>query len=126
MKYFDVGRNQLTGRLPKDLGDTFVELRFLHLDHNDFRGTLPPNYNDVGNGRLEAFTVNNNRLTGYVYGNRKLYNKLLDFQLQENRFSGLDRDVCRLEIPYGEMVEFKADCDICKCAGYFDLCGIYC
>ncbi|KAG7359071.1 two component regulator [Nitzschia inconspicua] len=126
LQYFDVGRNRLTGRLPRDLGDTFVELRQLHLDHNDFRGTLPPNYNGVGNHRLEAFTVDHNRLTGYVYGERTLYNKLVHYTLHENRFSGLARENCRMEIPYGEMVEFKADCDVCRCYGYFRLCGLYC
>ena len=124
--YFDVGRNQLSGRLPRDLGEQFVELRSLHLDHNDFRGTLPRSYNSVGNNRLEAFSINHNRLTGYVPGDRELYNKLVEYTLHENRFSGLDRENCRLEIPYGEMIEFKADCDICRCDGWFDLCGRWC
>jgi hypothetical protein len=126
LTYFDVGRNELTGRLPPDLGETFVELRQLHLDHNDFRGTLPTSYNDVGNGRLEIFTVDHNRLTGYVTGERDLYNKLLEYTLHENQFSGMSSENCRLEIPYGEMVEFKADCDICRCDGYFGLCDMYC
>jgi hypothetical protein len=124
--YFDVGRNELSGTLPEDLGDTFVDLRSLHLDHNHFRGTLPESYNDVGNGRLEAFTVDHNRLTGYVPGDRRLYNKLVIYTLHENRFWGLERDNCYLEIPWGEMIEFKADCDICRCIGYFNLCGIWC
>ena len=65
--YFDVGRNQLTGKIPEELGENMVTLRHLHLDHNDFRGTLPKEYNDVGNGRLESFSINHNRLTGTYY-----------------------------------------------------------
>jgi hypothetical protein len=123
---FDLGRNQLTGRLPQDIGQAFVELRSFHLDHNDFRGTLPREYNTVGNGRLASFTINHNRLTGYVSGDRQLYNNLLQYTLHENQFSGLDSENCRMEIPYGEMVEFKADCDICRCNGWFNLCGRWC
>ena len=66
--YFDVGRNQLTGKIPEELGENMVTLRHLHLDHNEFRGTLPKEYNYVGNGRLESFSINHNRLTGtYSY-----------------------------------------------------------
>jgi hypothetical protein len=121
-----VGRNELSGYLPEDLGESFVDLRSLHLDHNYFSGTLPFSYNDVGNGRLESFSVDHNRLTGYVSGDRYLYNKLVTYTLHENRFWGLERDNCRLEIPWGEMIEFKADCDICRCNGYFNLCDIWC
>ena len=48
----DLGRNQLTGQLPDDLGEKFVSLRILSLSHNKFSGTLPPSYINVGNGRL--------------------------------------------------------------------------
>jgi hypothetical protein len=124
--YFDVGRNQLTGTLPIELAETFVEIRHLHLDHNDFRGSLPEEYNSIGNTRLEAFTINHNRLTGWVPGERELYNKLVQFTLHENEFDGMSSDNCRMEVPYGEMVEFKADCEICRCDGWFDLCGSTC
>ena len=124
VKYFDVGRNSLTGRLPRDLGEQFVELRELLLDHNDFRGTLPSSYNSVGNHRLEMFTINHNRLTGVVPGEREIYTKLVTYTLHRNRFSGLDSENCRLEVPYGEMVEFKVDCNICSCPSnrFFNLC----
>lgn len=105
--YFDVGRNLLTGKLPSDLGESFVSLRHLHLDHNDFRGTIPSSYNTVGNGRLESFSLNHNRLTGTVPGDREHYNKLVQYTLHENRFSRIQINNCRLEVPQGECVEFR-------------------
>ena len=105
--YFDIGRNQMTGKLPKDIGEKFVALRHRHFDHNDFRGTLPESYNTVGNGRLESFSIDHNRLTGTVPGERDLYNKLVQYTLHSNRFGNIDSDNCRMELPQGEMVEFR-------------------
>eukprot|EP00536_Pseudo-nitzschia_multiseries_P004287 jgi/Psemu1/187725/e_gw1.70.25.1 len=113
--YFDVGRNQLTGTLPDDLGEKFVAARHLYFDHNDFRGTVPASYNTVGNGRLESFAIDNNRLTGTLPGNRDLYNKLVQFTLQGNRFERIDSGNCRMEVPQGEMVEFRCVYCICVC-----------
>jgi len=124
--YFDVGRNQLTGKIPEELGENMVTLRHLHLDHNDFRGTLPKEYNDVGNGRLESFSINHNRLTGTVPGERSLYNKLVQYTLHNNRFDRMDQDTCRIEVPQGECVELRADCSVCRCNGMFDLCRKQC
>jgi hypothetical protein len=76
MFYFDVGYNQLTGQLPDDLGDKFASLRHLHLDHNQFSGTLPASYTSVGGNRLESLTVDHNRLGGAVPSSYVLYNKL--------------------------------------------------
>jgi hypothetical protein len=76
MFYFDVGYNQLTGQLPDDLGDKFASLRHLHLDHNQFSGTLPAPYTSVGGNRLESLTVDHNRLGGAVPSSYVLYNKL--------------------------------------------------
>merc|ERR1712238_420663 len=124
--YSDVGRNLLTGKLPSDLGESFVSLRHLHLDHNDFRGTIPSSYNKVGNGRLESFSLNHNRLTGTVPGDREHYNKLVQYTLHENRFSRIQINNCRLEVPQGECVEFRADCNICRCNGFLNLCDRTC
>lgn len=125
-KYFDVGRNQLTGTLPNDLGEKFVNLRHLHLDHNSFKGTLPSSYNTVGNGRLESFSVDHNKLTGSIPGERDLYNKLVQYTLHSNRFDRMGSDTCRMEIPRGELVELRADCNVCACSGFFDLCDLQC
>mmetsp|Transcript_6101 Transcript_6101/g.15111 ORF Transcript_6101/g.15111 Transcript_6101/m.15111 type:complete len:581 (-) Transcript_6101:497-2239(-) len=124
--YFDVGRNQLTGTLPNGIGETFVALRHLHLDHNEFRGTLPESYNTVGNGRLESFSIDHNKLTGTIPGKRDLYNKLVQYTLHSNQFESMDSDTCKSEVPKGEMVELRADCDVCTCNGFFDICDLQC
>ena len=72
----DLGRNQFSGTLPSDLGDQFARLRHLHLDHNNFHGTLPESYISAGNGRLETLTVDNNQLTGAVPGDHVFQNIL--------------------------------------------------
>jgi len=92
----------------------------LHLDHNQFVGTLPESYINVGNGRLESFAINDNLLTGEVPDNHVLFNKLVMFTMQNNNFNVELRDTCRLTVYQGgENVELKADCDICSCRGDF-------
>jgi len=122
--HFDVGRNQLTGTLPEDIGDKFVELRHLFLDHNAFTGTLPESYNDVGNGRLVALSIESNQLTGVVPGVRESYDNLVQFTLQDNQFTALESETC--DNYY--LVEFKADCpNVCTCFGrFFDFCERWC
>lgn len=105
--YFDVGRNYLSGTLPDSLGKNFRDLRHLHLDHNRFVGTIPLSYNMVGNGRLETLSINHNQLTGVVPGKRKMYNKLVQYTLQDNNFDAMEPEVCLSEIPFGEMVELR-------------------
>jgi hypothetical protein len=74
--FLDLGRNSLYGTLPYDIGETFVELRNLHLDFNRLNGTIPESYTAVGNGRLESLTLNNNLLSGWVPDNFELHDKL--------------------------------------------------
>ena len=105
--YFDVGRNELTGTLPVDIGEDFFSLRHLYLDFNNFTGTLPRNYNNVGNSRLRALSINDNQLTGYVFGERKLYDNMVQYILRNNQFDGMGKETCSMEAPYGEMIELR-------------------
>lgn len=125
-EFFDIGRNQFTGQLPNDIGESCVDLRHLFMDNNMFRGTIPLSYNSVGNGRLESLTLHSNQLTGVVPGERKLYNNLQLLTLHENKFTSIDSANCKMIIPWGEMPEFKADCDVCQCDDYFNLCDRFC
>ncbi|KAL3897361.1 MAG: hypothetical protein SGARI_006939, partial [Bacillariaceae sp.] len=77
--YMDVGRNQLQGTLPEDLGETFVELRMLHMDHNAFEGSIPWTYSSVGNGRLEELSLDHNQLTGWVPDDHTIWNKMSEY-----------------------------------------------
>jgi hypothetical protein len=72
----DLGRNRFTGTLPADLGERFVELRNLHLDHNNFNGTLPESYINAGNGRLTQISIEHNQLTGALPGDHEFRNIL--------------------------------------------------
>jgi hypothetical protein len=117
----DLGRNQLTGTLPADIGEKFVSLRHLALNHNQFRGTIPASYTLVGNGRLESFHIDHNQLTGAVPSSYAFSNKLIALTVQENNFNqALDKETCKQSVfDGGEMVELKADCDICSCNSPF-------
>jgi len=124
--YFDVGRNQLTGTLLDSLGQKFIALRHAHFDHNNFVGTLPLSYNTVGNGRLESFSIDHNSLTGEIQGERDMFNKLVQWTFHSNQFESMDKKNCKMEVPQGEMVEMKADCSICRCSGYYNICELQC
>ncbi len=88
----------------------------MFIDNNQFVGSLPESYINVGNGRLESFAVNDNFLTGAVPDNYELFNKLVMYTLQNNNFDGELGNTCRLIVfDGGENVELKADCEICNC-----------
>jgi len=120
--YADLGRNQLTGTLPDDIGLKWVELRHLHLDHNEFSGTIPWTYTTVGNGRVESLSFNHNKLKGWVPGYYQ-HHKLLELNLQNNAFTGVEYSTCEQSVFHsGEMVEFTADCDVCICDPFCEKC----
>jgi hypothetical protein len=50
--------------------------RRLHLDHNQFNGTIPSSYMSIGNGRLESLSLNHNQLTGWVPDDFTIWNKM--------------------------------------------------
>jgi hypothetical protein len=55
----------MTGTLPRTLEDLDY-LTMLYLDHNQFRGTIPLTYGDLGKNKLQEFWVNHNHLVGYA------------------------------------------------------------
>jgi hypothetical protein len=126
LTYFDIGRNFIGGSLPDDIGIDFMELRYLHIDHNRLTDNIPNTIpSTVGNGRLISFLANNNRLEGYVPDNFLMYNKLVQYTLHNNYFNYLGPNNCLLNVfEGGELVEFKADCNICSCDDIF--CNTMC
>jgi Leucine rich repeat len=125
--YFDLGRNELTGTIPDDLGSDFVELRHLLLDHNGLIGSIPTTIPIAGSGSLETLELHHNALTGRVPDNFSMYNKLVQYRLDSNNFDSMGPQNCLLSLfnNYGgELIEFKADCDICTCNDRFceDMC----
>ena len=125
LKYFDIGRNFIGGSIPEDIGIDFLKLRYLHIDHNRLTDNIPDTIPSMANGRLISFLANNNRLEGYVPDNYIMYNKLVQYTLQNNYFDYLGPDNCFLNVfQGGELVEFKADCNICSCDDIF--CNTMC
>ncbi|OEU20267.1 L domain-like protein [Fragilariopsis cylindrus CCMP1102] len=125
LKYFDIGRNFIGGSIPEDIGIDFLKLRYLHIDHNRLTDNIPDTIPSMANGRLISFLANNNRLEGYVPDNYIMYNKLVQYTLQNNYFDYLGPNNCFLNVfQGGELVEFKADCNICSCDDIF--CNTMC
>jgi len=124
LTYFDIGRNFIGGSIPETIGKDFMELRYLHIDHNRFTDTIPATIPPMANGRLLSFLANNNRLEGYVPDNWSRYNKLVQYTLHNNYFDELGPNNCNFSVFHqggsnGELIEFKADCDICSCNDIF-------
>jgi hypothetical protein len=68
VRFFDIGSNQMTGTLPEKIS-SHKHIRFLYLDNNKFKGSIPSDYDKMGssgNGlsRVQEFWVNNNKLEG--------------------------------------------------------------
>jgi hypothetical protein len=123
MFYMDLGRNKFRGTLPVSLGENYVRLRHLHLDHNRFTGTVPSTLINAGNGRLNALSLNDNKLTGLLPGNFQVFTRMGQFTAHNNQFSKMDKDICKLNVfENGELAEFKSDCDICVCGNNNIMC----
>eukprot|EP00536_Pseudo-nitzschia_multiseries_P004283 jgi/Psemu1/253479/estExt_Genewise1Plus.C_700083 len=118
--YFDIGRNFIGGTIPEDIGTDFMELRYLHIDRNRLSESIPDTIPPMANGRLISFIADHNRLDGNVPDNWIMFNKLVQYTLHENYFTYLGPANCYFNVfEGGQLVEFKADCDICSCADIF-------
>jgi hypothetical protein len=119
MYYLDLGRNDFTGTFPASWVGQMRKVHHLYLDHNRLTGSLPLNFTLIGSGRLEQLLLSNNMLTGYLPANYPVVDFLQQLEVQRNNFTEIDRSVCELIVfEGGEMVNFRADCDICPCADF--------
>lgn len=122
--YLDVAFNRMNGSIPEDwsLGNnTFSQLHHLYLHHNRFSSTLPFSFSELGNGRMEQLLISDNNFSGTVPGYYRIRNYMQQLELQNNNFTSLTGDICGLIVFFGgEMVNMRADCEICTCP-YF--CG---
>ena len=128
LSYLDFGHNLLTGNLTESLID-HRQLRRVYLNNNQLTGTIPSVYPALGSLKLTELHLDHNQLTGQVpedWTNGHPYQKfLLALRLEENHFSGqLSSKLCDQDVRRGkaEMVELRADCDICSCS----LCKDHC
>ncbi|CAJ1964028.1 unnamed protein product [Cylindrotheca closterium] len=119
--YMDLGRNEFTGTVPSDLETEYVRLRHLNLDHNNFSGNSVPI--NAGDGRLHSLLLNDNRFTGALPGNHKFNTELNLFEVQNNGFTSMNANTCKLWVfDGGELVNFKSDCTICDCGNKSTMC----
>jgi hypothetical protein len=124
MYYFDLGSNKLVGTVPEDLGAQSARVRHLYLDHNRFTGTIPSSIINAGDGFLRSLALNDNQFTGDLPGDHEQFRKMDQLMVQNNDLDGMNKKTCDLSVFMGgEMVEFKSDCDICRCKDFMcDYC----
>lgn len=118
----DLSHNRFSGTLPKEWANEaygLTEIRLLYLENNEFSGEIPSNWPRIGNGRVEILHMGNNQLTGTVPGGYNPRTFLQSLEVQGNQLSGsIPNDICSLIVffpPEGELVNLRADCDICTC-----------
>lgn len=122
MYYLDLSYNKFTGPLPTSWGEgdrKMTHIRFLILNNNQFSGIIPETYPHMGNGRMELFHVGHNQLTGAVPSHYDNVRFLQSLEVHDNNFTEpLSQEICGLLVwipPSSEMVNLRADCDICSC-----------
>jgi Leucine rich repeat len=121
--YLDLGNNQLTGSLPTDWVRGMAVLRLLYLDNNQFTGTLPPRMGEIGNGRLNLFSIHDNMFTGTMPTFYNYTMKLNLMEIQNNDFTEMNQDMCKHSVfAEGELVHLSADCEVCPCKNLCDDC----
>ena len=65
-------------------------------------------------------------ITGALPGNHKFVTELNLFEVQNNGFTSMNADTCKLWVfDEGELVNFKSDCAICDCGNKSSMCE-YC
>lgn len=117
--YVDLGRNMLSGTVPDELGEQLVRVRHLYLDHNQFSGTIPYWIMNAGDGHLRNLALNDNKFTGDLPGDHMEIRKMDQLTVQNNKLDGMSKNTCSMSVfVEGEMIEFKSDCDICRCSGF--------
>lgn len=122
--YLDLGKNQLSGAVPDDWTEgrnTMDRLRLLYLDDNNLGGRLPNALGEIGKGRLHSLTINDNSFIGEMPLFSNYTNFLNRLEIHNNGFTSMNRFQCaQIVFNGGEMVQLKADCEICNCLWF---CG---
>ena len=109
--------NQFSGTLPDNLGS--LDLKNVHLDDNDFVGTIPSTFGTPPN--LEQLFLHGNKFTGTIPETLANPEKLVDVRLHYNNLKGeVANSICE-NMYQGKLQIFSVDCEhvTCECC----ICG---
>jgi len=111
MKVLFLENNDLTGSIPKDIGE-LAKMRRLHLDGNMLKGPIPSN---IHTPKMEELNLHNNQLTGtfpatdFVNDIATGKSKLTEVTLHNNKLADQNvEDMCGLT-KSGKLTTFTAD-----------------
>ena len=114
------------GKIPEVLAledGILPNIRHLHLDHNQFTGSIPGSFVQLGKGRLRQLYLNDNKFSGAFPDNWLTVKLLNNIDISNNNFRANLDGMCRMSVfEYGELVEMRADCDICNCDRLCRIC----
>jgi hypothetical protein len=142
MVYWDVGFNRFTGTIPNDIPENMpglqvmfgennrfsgtlpnnlgtLDLKSVHLDDNDFVGTIPPSFGTPPN--LESLLLHGNSFTGTIPETLANPEKMVDVRLHYNSLEGeVANSICE-NMYNGKLEIFSIDCATvaCECC----ICG---
>lgn len=101
-------------------------LRTLFLDHNRLSGALPAMFPAIGEYRLADIRLNDNNFTGpfSFQAEFQVIGAMDALDISNNQFTEMDEKICELSVidGQGELVDLRADCDICRCKSFCDIC----
>jgi len=118
LRYLDISHNEFTSSIPSDWPTLLLTMRTLYIDHNRLRGTIPEDFAKIGKGWLKQFYANDNKLEGrFPQGWNPIW-YLTNIDIRNNRFTrDMPSSVCSMSaFDRAELVELRADCDICDCS----------
>jgi len=117
LRYCDLSSNEFEGTIPSDWPTLLMNMRTLYLNDNQITGSIPQNFSEIGSGWLKQIDFSSNKLTGRFpqWGNPIYY--LTNIDIRDNQFTrDMPSSICSMSVfDRAEMVELRADCDICDC-----------
>lgn len=125
--YLDLSFNNFDSTIPSDLASDATSLRQLYLDHNNFTATIPESLSISGTSALVTLDLSSNMLTGGFptsWADKDAISTTDTINVENNMLTeNVDKEICDLSIfEQGQIVEFSADCDICRCRPLCDQC----
>ncbi|CAB9521446.1 receptor-like protein kinase [Seminavis robusta] len=114
--YLDISDNAFEGSIAGiDWPQMLPALRIMYLENNKFSGELPQDFPQVGGGNVKQLFLQGNNFTGSFPSWGWSDYHLTNMNIAHNNFDEI-RDLCGLGVfESGELVELRADCNVCTC-----------